>query len=172
MVFRYCFGITMSVSTLMIVKGAATPSSVVNLSIDRTYWLETDEKHFERWFIANAAGVKEQIRSICGGLDRLHVVVGQPKMVPDLVNQHMADDMAQRLVMLGPIIQDRAAIQPDHVGQPRDVVIAAERQTDALEQAEQVEFAFSGHLVENLVGREVVDPDDYALAQGPKALPP
>jgi hypothetical protein len=30
----------MSVSTLMIFSGAATPSSVVNLSIDRTSWLE------------------------------------------------------------------------------------------------------------------------------------
>jgi len=29
---------------LMIFKGAATPSSVVNLSIDRTSWLEIDEK--------------------------------------------------------------------------------------------------------------------------------
>ena len=36
MVFRYCFGMIMSVSTLMIFRGAATPSSVVNLSIDRT----------------------------------------------------------------------------------------------------------------------------------------
>jgi hypothetical protein len=37
---------TMSVSTLMIFKGAATPSSVVNLSIDRTSWLEINEKRF------------------------------------------------------------------------------------------------------------------------------
>jgi hypothetical protein len=34
MVFKYCFGMIMSVSTLMIFKGAATPSSVVNFSID------------------------------------------------------------------------------------------------------------------------------------------
>src|ERR1700687_5798056 len=33
MVFRYCLGMTMSVSTLIIFKGAATPSNVVNLSI-------------------------------------------------------------------------------------------------------------------------------------------
>src|SRR5258708_38799922 len=103
MVLRYCFGITMSVSTLMIFKGAATPSSVVNLSIDRTSWLKIDEKRFGRWFIANAAGIKGQIARIpqkhalgldprvdtgfanrirakdaliCGGLARLHVVVG------------------------------------------------------------------------------------------------
>src|ERR1700674_809095 len=39
MVLRYCFGMIMSVSTLMIFSGAATPSSVVNLSIGRTSWL-------------------------------------------------------------------------------------------------------------------------------------
>jgi hypothetical protein len=30
----------------MIFSGAATPSSVVNLSIDRTSWLEIGEKRF------------------------------------------------------------------------------------------------------------------------------
>src|SRR5262245_38489893 len=33
MVLRYCLGMIMSVSTLIILSGAATPSSVVNLSI-------------------------------------------------------------------------------------------------------------------------------------------
>src|ERR1700687_3619141 len=91
-------------------------------------------------------------------------------MMADLVYQDMADDMALRLLMFCPVIQDRAAIQPDHVGEPRDVVIAAERQADALEQAEQVELALGLHLVENLVGRKIVDADDHALAQIAKAL--
>jgi hypothetical protein len=51
----------MSVSTLMIFSGAATPSSVVNLSIGRTSLLRL-RKTFRRWFIANAAGIKGQIR--------------------------------------------------------------------------------------------------------------
>ena len=55
----------------------------------------------------------------------------------------MADDMAQRLLMLGPVVEDRPAVEPDHVGQPGDVVVAAERQSDALKQAEQVEFALA-----------------------------
>src|SRR5258708_3214804 len=172
MVFRYCFGMTMSVSTLMIFRGAATPSSVVNLSIDRTSRVGIIDKPLRRRFIANAVGIKVQITTMLflPGLDRLHIAVGQAKMVPDLVNQHMADDMAERLVMFGPIIQDRPAIQPDHVGQPRDIVIAAERQPNALEQAEQVEFALRAHLVENLIGRKIVDADDHALAEVAKAL--
>src|ERR1700736_3535292 len=162
MVFRYCFGMTMSVSTLMIFKGAATPSSVVNLSIDRTSRLGLA---FRRWFIANGAGIKGQIRLFSLRLDRLHVVVGQPKMMADFVNQDVADEMAQRLVMFGPVIQDRATVEPDHIGQPGNVVIAAKRQAYALEQAEQVEFAFRVHLVEHLVARKIVDTGDYHLAR-------
>src|SRR5262245_33823832 len=35
MVFKYCLGMIMSVSTLIAFSGAATPSSVVNLSIEK-----------------------------------------------------------------------------------------------------------------------------------------
>jgi len=45
-------------------------------------------------------------------LDRLHVGVGKAEMVADFVNQHMADDMAKRLVMFSPVIQDRPAVEP------------------------------------------------------------
>jgi hypothetical protein len=52
---------------LMIFSGAATPSSVVNLSIGRTSrlglaWSGFTET-FRRWFIANSAGIKGQIRT-------------------------------------------------------------------------------------------------------------
>src|SRR5882757_4002580 len=90
-------------------------------------------------------------------------------MMADLVNQDVANDMAQRLVMFGPVIENRPPIEPDHVGQARDIIIAAKWQADALEQAEQVEFACRVQLVENLVGREIVDADDHALAQIAKA---
>src|SRR6202021_4332926 len=66
MVLRYCFGMIMSVSTLMIFSGAATPSSLVNLSIGRTSWFGFAwsglPKTFRQGFIANAAGIKGQIR--------------------------------------------------------------------------------------------------------------
>src|ERR1700722_18954483 len=91
-------------------------------------------------------------------------------MVADLVNQHMENDMAEGFVMFGPVIQDRSAVEPDHVGQPRNVLMAAERQADPLEQAEQVEFAGRAHLVEYLIGRKIVDADDHAIAQLAKVL--
>jgi hypothetical protein len=43
----------------MIFSGAATPSSVVNFSIDRTSRLETGEN--EGWCIAKATGIKGQL---------------------------------------------------------------------------------------------------------------
>jgi hypothetical protein len=33
-------------------------------------------------------------------LNRLHVVVGQAEMMPDLVDQHMGDNSAERLLMV------------------------------------------------------------------------
>src|SRR5437016_1837826 len=47
-------------------------------------------------------------------LERLHVVVGEAEMVADLVHQHMGDDRAQRLVVLGPVVEDRPAVEPHH----------------------------------------------------------
>jgi hypothetical protein len=42
----------------MIFKGAATPSSVVNLSIECTSWFEIGKS--VPWFIANGVAVKGQ----------------------------------------------------------------------------------------------------------------
>ena len=46
-------------------------------------------------------------------------------MMANLVHQHVTDDRAQFLVVLGPVVQDRPAVQPDHVRQPGDVVVEA-----------------------------------------------
>src|SRR6266513_6109376 len=115
MVFRYCFGMIMSVSTLMIFKGAATPSSVVNFSIDALPGRKLRElSRLEPLFIANAASKERLICAMLsrGRLNRLHIGVGEAEMVADFVDKHMADDMAERLVMLGPVIQDRPAVEP------------------------------------------------------------
>src|SRR5271154_1017655 len=49
-----------------------------------------------------------------GLLDRRHIGVAQPEMMADLVNEHMLDDVTQRVLVLGPIIEDRPAVEPDH----------------------------------------------------------
>src|ERR1700741_4049353 len=112
MVFRYCFGMIMSVSTLMIFSGAATPSSVVNLSMCSPLLCQ-GFRRYGHPSSANSASLKgpcpqlsHSSRSFGLGLDGLHVVVGEPEMVADLVHQDVADDVAARFLVLGPIIDD------------------------------------------------------------------
>lgn len=103
--------------------------------------------------------------------DSLHVLVAQAEMVADLVHQHMADDGAERVLAIGPIIEDRAAIEPDHVGLlPGLREDFALRQAAAAKEAEQIVVAFAFHLVERLVVRPVVDADDDARAQLAKSF--
>ena len=88
----------------------------------------------------------------------------------DLVHQDVGDDRAQGLVVLGPVIQDRTAVEPDHVGHLSRYAFRTKRQADALEQAEQIELALRAQVVEHLVGRKILDPDDQILAQRAKSL--
>src|SRR3712207_8332044 len=37
-------------------------------------------------------------------------------ILADLVDEHMGDEVAQGLLALGPVIEDGAAVEPDHVG--------------------------------------------------------
>jgi len=48
-------------------------------------------------------------------LDPRHVVVAEAEMVADLVNEDVAYDMCQILAGLAPIIEDRTAVEEDHV---------------------------------------------------------
>src|SRR5580704_5731705 len=90
-----------------------------------------------------------------GLLDRRHVGVAQAEMMADLVNEHMLDDIAQRVLVLGPVIEDRPAVEPDHVRHLPGGAFRAERQADPLEQAEQVELALRLHLVKHLVAWKI-----------------
>ena len=65
-------------------------------------------------------------------------------MVADLVDEDMGDDVLQRLVVLGPVVEDRPAIEPDVVGHlAREGCGGAVRHALALEQAEDVANAFA-----------------------------
>src|SRR5262249_29187803 len=48
--------------------------------------------------------------SACGRLDRRHIVVGQAEMMADFVHQDVGDDLAQRLVVLGSVVQHWTSI--------------------------------------------------------------
>src|SRR5260370_40668963 len=83
----------------------------------------------------------------------------------DLVQQDMGHDLAEGILALAPEIQQRPAIEPDHVGQRASRLDrAALGQSLSLEQSKQVEFGPRSHLVERFVVGEVDDPDDETLA--------
>src|SRR5258707_4677785 len=113
----------------MIFRAAATASSVVNLSIDRTFRLNCGTGPV----IYREYGPGK--RPICAilpriGLDRLHIGVRQPEMVPDLVDQDVADDIAQGFLVLGPVVEDRASVEPDHVAEAGDGLTSLLPQTE------------------------------------------
>ena len=87
-------------------------------------------------------------------------------MVPDLVDQDVADDVADAFLMRCPIVEDRAAVEPDHVrelaGRPYRLGLGKPLPP---EQAQQVEFALALHVVQRFLVGKVGDLDNDALAQ-------
>src|SRR5262252_10277667 len=86
----------------------------------------------------------------------------------NLVYQHMSHDSAQRFVVLGPVVEDWAAIQPDHVWHLHWRALRAERQANTLKQAQQIKRALYVHVVEHLVRSKILDLDHESLAQSPE----
>src|ERR1700733_3623067 len=92
--------------------------------------------------------------------EAFHVGIRQAEMMADLVHQHVLYDGAQGLVVLGPVIEDRPPVQPDHIRHLHGGAFAAERKAHSLAQAEQVELGLGLHPAEDFLAREVVDLND------------
>jgi hypothetical protein len=91
-------------------------------------------------------------------------------MMADLVNEHMGDDGAQRLLVLGPVIEDGTAVEKDHVGQrPGMGQFLAMGEAQALEQAEQIKVA-GFHVGKDIIIREILDPDDDVAGKRVKSF--
>jgi len=124
----------------------------------------------ERFLIQETVSIVMAVFRIGCPLDRLHVGIRHAEMMPDLVHQHMRDDLAERVVMLGPVIENRAAVEPDHVWHLNGCALGTERQADALEQAKQVELAVRLHLVEDVLARKIIYSDDHIGGEVTKPL--
>ncbi len=86
-------------------------------------------------------------------------------MMANFVHQNMRDDRAQGILSVTPEVEQRPAIEPDHVGQFAGFLDrAALGEAPAAKEAEQVELALGAHLVERLVIREVDDLNDETVA--------
>ena len=92
-------------------------------------------------------------------------------MMPDLMYEDMADNGAQRLSMLDPVIENGSPVEEDHIGQrPSMGKFLGLGKTHALKQTEQVEFALSLHVIEHIVFREILHPDDDIAGKIVKSL--
>src|SRR5690242_8712457 len=81
-------------------------------------------------------------------------------MVADLVDQHVAHDMREVLAGLAPIVEDRPAVEEDHVELRLRRERALVRDRDAAIEAEYVERALELHLLLGLLVRKLLDADD------------
>jgi hypothetical protein len=92
-------------------------------------------------------------------------------MMADLVDEHMADYGAQRLFMLGPVIENGTPVEEDHIGERACMrEFLGLRQAYTVEQPEQVELALGLHIGEHIVFREILHPDDDIAGKIVKAL--
>jgi hypothetical protein len=86
-------------------------------------------------------------------------------MVADFMNQDVSDDLAQSVLVFGPIVENGPAVQPDHIGHQFRRRLRLKRQANTLKQPEQIKFALEPHRVDDLVVGEILDPDDQTFAQ-------
>ena len=90
-------------------------------------------------------------------------------MMTDLVDENVGHDLVQQILAVAPEVEQRSAIEPDHVGQfTRLDDCAALSKPAALEEAQEVEFALGTHLLERLVVREIDDLDDETVSEPPE----
>jgi hypothetical protein len=95
----------------------------------------------------------------------------RPKWWTDFVDEDMGDQVLQGdVAAFGPFVEDRAAVQ-EHAGWLR---LRAEHravpQAGAGVEAGELESVLYAEVVQHLVGREVVDPEDHLAGQLAESL--
>ena len=69
-----------------------------------------------RGFHAGTIALLQANRSARLLFDRLHVSVREPEVMADLVDENVGHDLVQRVLAVAPEVEQRPAIEPDHVG--------------------------------------------------------
>src|SRR2546429_1398975 len=101
-----------------------------------------------------------RVRRSADPLDMRHVVVAEAEMMADLMDENVAYDVLEILAGLAPVIEDRTAIEKDHVDVRRYRRDALVGQGDAAIEAEYVERTLQAHLVLRLLIGKIVDADN------------
>ena len=79
------------------------------------------------------------------------------------MDEDVSDDVAQRLIVLGPVVENRPPVEADTVRQFAGFHCETLRDASALKEAEQVERRFQRHVLEYVVVWEILDLDHGKL---------
>src|SRR6516165_2431968 len=79
-------------------------------------------------------------------LDPRHLLVAEAEMMADLVDQHMTHEAREILPGLAPVVEDRPAVEKDHVELRPRIARALPGQGDAAVETEDVEWALQRHF--------------------------
>jgi hypothetical protein len=104
------------------------------------------------------------------GLDAFHVLIGQAKVMPDLMNEDVSYDVTQGFIILGPVIKDRPPVEQHPVGQFAGLDGEPFGQPAALEQAEQIERRLQPHVLEDIVIGEIRHDDGHVAVWARKSI--
>ena len=91
-------------------------------------------------------------------------------MMADLVHEDVRDDIPQRFIAIGPVIEYGAAVEEDHVRLAWQITEASPIQAYSLVKAHQIEGICQPQLLKHLVGREVLHPHHDIAADLPEVL--
>src|SRR5690606_29668067 len=91
-------------------------------------------------------------------------------MVADLMDEHMGDDISQRLLVLGPVVENGAAVERYAVGPFARRRVPPFGDAAPLKQAQQVEGRLERKIVHDLVSGKFRNLDDDLAGQPAKFL--
>lgn len=86
------------------------------------------------------------------------------------MNQHMSDQVAERFVVVGPVVEDRAAVEEDKVRTAWNVADALLCKADAGIEPEKVERALDIELAQDIILGELRNAYDDSPASVAKFL--
>ena len=79
----------------------------------------------------------------------------------DLMNENMGHDCTQCFMMIGPIVENRPAVEIYHVGKLPRPAGDLMGESHALKKAEELKRILDAESVEDIVGSQVLDPDHH-----------
>ena len=92
------------------------------------------------------------------GFDPLHVVIAQPEMVSEFVDQHVAHDALERVVRICPVVDECPTIKEHHIRSLRDHVRVPLADVHTVVEPHQLERTVETHVSEYLVVTEFFHP--------------